>query len=63
MVNQATKTIKVIRKQIKTVYSRQKSYIDKKRRLLEFEVGSKVFLRIFPVKGVTRFRKRGKLNP
>ena len=30
---------------------------------MEFEIGPKVFLKISPVKGVTRFRKRGKLNP
>ena len=30
---------------------------------MEFEIGSKVFLKISPMKGVTRFRKRGKLNP
>ena len=29
---------------------------------MEFEVCSKVFLKISPIKSVTRFRKRGKLN-
>ena len=30
---------------------------------LEFQVGNHVFLRISPWKGVSRFRKKGKLSP
>ena len=48
---------------MKTAQSRQKSYTDRRRRPLEFELGEKVFLKISPTKGITRFRKRGKLNP
>ena len=48
---------------MKTAQSRQKSYADRRRRPLEFEPGEKVFLKISPTKGITRFRKRGKLNP
>ncbi|GJX19008.1 hypothetical protein Tco_0221685 [Tanacetum coccineum] len=42
---------------------RQKSYADKRRRPLEFEVGNKVMLNVVPWKGVMRFGKCGKLNP
>ncbi|GJY25157.1 hypothetical protein Tco_0399883 [Tanacetum coccineum] len=42
---------------------RQKSYADKRRRPLEFEVGDKVMLKVAPWKGVIQFGKRGKLNP
>ncbi|GJS60564.1 putative reverse transcriptase domain-containing protein [Tanacetum coccineum] len=41
----------------------QKSYADKRRRHLEFEVGDKVMLKVAPWKGVMRFGKCGKLNP
>ncbi|KAH9671308.1 Endonuclease [Citrus sinensis] len=41
----------------------QKSYANKRRRELEFEVGDKVFIRISPWKGVLQFGKRGKLSP
>ncbi|GJV89769.1 putative reverse transcriptase domain-containing protein [Tanacetum coccineum] len=34
-----------------------------KRRLMEFEVGDKVMLKVSPWKGVIRFGKRGKLSP
>ena len=42
---------------------RQKSYADTRRRVLEFEVGDMVFLKVAPWKGLIRFQKRGKLNP
>jgi hypothetical protein len=42
---------------------RQKSYADTRRRNLEFVEGNKMFLRVAPMKGVTRFGKKGKLNP
>nr|GFA94366.1 putative reverse transcriptase domain-containing protein [Tanacetum cinerariifolium] len=42
---------------------RQKSYADKKRKPMYFQVGDKVMLKVSPWKGVVRFGKRGKLNP
>ncbi|GJS88045.1 putative reverse transcriptase domain-containing protein [Tanacetum coccineum] len=41
----------------------QKSYADRRRKPLEFQVGDKVVLKVSPWKGVIRFGKRGKLNP
>ena len=40
---------------------RQKSYADKRRRPLEFQVGDKVFLKVSLMRGVVRFRQKGKL--
>ena len=48
---------------METAQSRQKSYADKRRRPLEFQVGDSVFLKVAPFKGVIRFGKWGKLNP
>ncbi|TYK21202.1 pol protein [Cucumis melo var. makuwa] len=42
---------------------RQKSYADVRRKDLEFEVGDMVFLKVAPMKGVLRFKKKGKLSP
>nr|GEY07223.1 putative reverse transcriptase domain-containing protein [Tanacetum cinerariifolium] len=39
------------------------SYVDVRRKPLEFQVGDKVMLKVSPWKGVIRFGKRGKLNP
>nr|GEY84607.1 hypothetical protein [Tanacetum cinerariifolium] len=40
-----------------------KSYVDRKRKPMEFKVGDRVMLKVSPWKGVVRFIKRGKLNP
>ncbi|KAD6796411.1 hypothetical protein E3N88_07307 [Mikania micrantha] len=45
------------------VRERQKSCADKRRKLLEFQVGDRVLLKVAPWKGVIRFGKRGKLSP
>ncbi|GJZ94451.1 putative reverse transcriptase domain-containing protein [Tanacetum coccineum] len=41
----------------------QKSYANRRRKPLEFEVGDKVMLKMSPWKGVIRFGKRWKLDP
>ena len=53
----------LIWKRLLTAQSRQKSYTDRRRRPLEFEVGDHVFLKVMPKIGVVRFDKRGKLSP
>jgi hypothetical protein len=52
-----------IKAHMKVARDRQKSYADKRRRPVEFEVGDQVMLKVSPWKGITRFRKRGKLSP
>ncbi|GKF13095.1 hypothetical protein Tco_0051021 [Tanacetum coccineum] len=42
---------------------RQKSYADLKHKLMEFQVGDKVMLKVLPWKRVVHFGKQGKLNP
>ncbi|GJQ99982.1 putative reverse transcriptase domain-containing protein [Tanacetum coccineum] len=41
----------------------EKSYADKRRKPLEFQVGDRVLLKVSPWKGVVRFGKKGKLAP
>ena len=55
--------VNVIRARLKAAQDRQKSYADKRRKGLEFEVEDRVFLKLSPWKGVVRFGKRGKLSP
>ncbi|XP_022007810.1 uncharacterized protein LOC110907086 [Helianthus annuus] len=55
--------IDLIRARVKAAEDRQKSYADKRRRPIEFQVGDYVLLKVSPWKGIIRFRKRGKLGP
>ncbi|GKB89777.1 putative reverse transcriptase domain-containing protein [Tanacetum coccineum] len=52
-----------IRNRLQATHDRQKSYVDIRRKPLEFQVGDKVMFKVSPWKGVIRFKKRGKLNP
>ena len=47
---------------LKTTQSRQKSYINVRRRDLEFKVDDWVYLNFSPLKGFMRFGKKGKLS-
>ncbi|GJT73175.1 putative reverse transcriptase domain-containing protein [Tanacetum coccineum] len=63
IVHETTEKIIQIKKRIQAARDRQKSYANRRRNPLEFEVGDKVMLKMSPWKGVIRFGKRGKLNP
>ncbi|GKE24928.1 putative reverse transcriptase domain-containing protein, partial [Tanacetum coccineum] len=63
IVHETTEKIFQIKKRIQAARDRQKSYADRRRKPLEFEVGDKVMLKVSLWKGVIRFDKRGKLNP
>ncbi|GJY45054.1 putative reverse transcriptase domain-containing protein [Tanacetum coccineum] len=63
IVHETTEKIIQIKKRIQAARDRQKSYADRRRKSLEFEIGDKVMLKVSPWKGVIRFGKRGKLNP
>jgi hypothetical protein len=48
---------------LRTVQSRQKSYADTQRRLLEFKEGDHVYLKVSLIRGMRRFKVKGKLSP
>ena len=62
-IRDTSKNVNLIRKRLLKAQSRQKSYADRRRRPLEFEVGDHVFLKVMPKRGVVRIDKRGKLTP
>ena len=62
-LQQTTEKVKAIQERMKATQSRQKSYADKRRRPLEFEVGDHVFLRVTPTAGIERAIKSRKLTP
>ncbi|GJR27771.1 putative reverse transcriptase domain-containing protein [Tanacetum coccineum] len=63
IMQEMTEKIIQIKERLKTARSRQKSYADKRRKSLEFQVGDRVLLKVSPWKGVVRFGKKGKLVP
>ncbi|KAL0536185.1 hypothetical protein IC582_025124 [Cucumis melo] len=63
LVQYTNEAIQKIRSRMHTAQSRQNSYVDVRRKDLEFDVGDKVFLKVAPMRGVLRFEKRGKLSP
>ncbi|KAI3744724.1 hypothetical protein L1987_57815 [Smallanthus sonchifolius] len=63
LVFETSEKIVQIRNRMATARDRQKSYADKRRKPLEFQIGDMVLLKVSPWKGVIRFGKRGKLNP
>nr|GEY54892.1 putative reverse transcriptase domain-containing protein [Tanacetum cinerariifolium] len=62
LIRETTEKIVQIKNRLLTVRSRQKSYVDVRRKPMEFELGDKVMLKVLPWKGVNRFGKRGKLS-
>ena len=51
----------VIRDRLKVVQSRQKNFVDLHRQEVKFSVVDYVFLKVSPMRGVTRFGIKGKL--
>ncbi|GKA21327.1 putative reverse transcriptase domain-containing protein [Tanacetum coccineum] len=63
LVLETTNKVVLIKEKLKEARDRQKSYADKRRKPLEFEVGDRELLKVSPWKGVVHFRKKGKLAP
>ncbi|GJS23225.1 putative reverse transcriptase domain-containing protein [Tanacetum coccineum] len=63
IIRETTEKIIQIKHRLQASRDRQRSYANKRRKPLEFQVGDKVMLKVSPWKGVIRFGKRGKLNP
>ncbi|KAK1696460.1 hypothetical protein QYE76_013157 [Lolium multiflorum] len=59
----AEEKVHKIREYLKTAQSRQKSYADKRRREMTFEIGYFVYLKVSPLKGMQRLQVKGKLAP
>jgi hypothetical protein len=53
----------MVRESLKVAQTRQKSYADKRRRDLSFEVGDFVYLKVSHMRGTRRFKVKGKLAP
>jgi hypothetical protein len=63
MVKETEEKVQWIIHNLKEAQARQKSYADKRRRPLFFQVKDHVYLKVSPMKGVNRFGVKGKLAP
>nr|GEW31334.1 putative reverse transcriptase domain-containing protein [Tanacetum cinerariifolium] len=61
LVQETTDKVVLLKEKFKAVRDYQKSYVDNRRKPLEFEVGDRVLLKVSLWKGVIRFRMKGKL--
>ena len=63
MIQEAEEQVHVIRENLKTAQSRQKSQYDRSHKEVAYEIGDKAYLRVTPLKGTHRFGIKGKLAP
>jgi hypothetical protein len=63
LVKETEDKVQKIIHNMKKAQTRQKSYADRRRQPLCFLVGDYVYLKVSPMKGVSRFRIKGKLAP
>ena len=62
LIRDTSEKVRLIRQRLLMAQSRQKSFVDVRRRPLEFEAGDHVFLKVMPKRGVVMFGKCGKLS-
>jgi hypothetical protein len=55
--------VRMVRENLRVTQSRQKSYVNHRRRELSFEVGDFVYLKVSPMRRLRHFKIRGKLAP
>jgi hypothetical protein len=63
VLKDAERQVQMVRESLKVAQSRQKSYADKRRRDLSFEIGDFIYLKVSPMRGTHRFRIKEKLAP
>jgi hypothetical protein len=63
LIEEAEATVSRIQDNLRAAKSHQESYANKRRRPLEFDVGSHVHLKVSPMKGMKRFGVKWKLAP
>ncbi|WVZ84634.1 hypothetical protein U9M48_031642 [Paspalum notatum var. saurae] len=63
IIEDAERQVRMIRENLRIAQTRQNSYADNRRRDLEFAVGDYVYLKVSPIRGLRRFKVKGKLAP
>jgi hypothetical protein len=63
IIKEAERQVQVVCENFKVAQLRQKIYADTRRRELTFEEGDYVYLKVSPIRGLHRFKVKGKLSP
>jgi hypothetical protein len=63
ILREVERQVQVVRENLQLAQSWQKSYADHRRRKLSFQVGDFVYLKVLPMRGLHRFKIRGRLAP
>jgi hypothetical protein len=63
ILQEVEKQVHMVRENHRVVQSRQKSYTNHRIRELRFEVGDFIYFKVSPMRGLRRFKVRGKLTP
>jgi hypothetical protein len=63
LIQEEEEQVRIIRENLRVAQTRQRSYAGNRRRPLEFEVGDHVYLKVSPLRGMKRFKVKGKLPP
>jgi hypothetical protein len=63
VLRDAERQVQMIRDNLRITQSHQKSYAGMRRRVLSFEVGDFIYLKVSPMRGRRRFKVKGKLAP
>jgi hypothetical protein len=61
ILQEAEKQVCMVGENLQVAQLRQKSYVGHRRRELSFEVGDFIYLKVSPMRGLRRFKVRGKL--
>jgi hypothetical protein len=63
LVKETEEKVQRIGHNLKEAQARQKNFVDKQHQPLVFQADDHVYLKVSPMKGVSRFRIKGKLAP
>ena len=63
LVQQTKEAVELIKRRLIAAQDRQRKYADPHRKSMDLEVGEPVLLKVSPMKGITRFGRKGKLHP
>jgi hypothetical protein len=63
ILQEAEKQVRMVRENLRVTQSRQKSYADRRRRELSFEVRDCFYIKVSHMTGLRYFKVRGKLAP